>query len=73
MHRIEIEQIADHDLRTHVTQRLRAFVFTSHHRPHRFALLQQQFSDRAPYRAHATSGAGDQNAMRHVLCSYAFT
>jgi len=38
MHRIEIEQIADHDLGTHVAQRLRAFVFMSHHRTHRFAL-----------------------------------
>ena len=49
MHRIEIEQIADHDLRTHVAQCLRAFVFISHHRTHRFALLQQQLGDGAPY------------------------
>ena len=69
MHRIEIEQIADHDLRTHVAQRLRAFVFISHHRTHRFALLQQQFGDRAPYRADAARRAGDQNGMCHVFSS----
>jgi hypothetical protein len=40
VHRIEIEQIANHDLRTHVAQRLRAFVFLPHHRAHGFALLQ---------------------------------
>jgi hypothetical protein len=40
MHRFEIEQIADHDLRSHVAQRLLTFVFISHHRTHRFALLQ---------------------------------
>jgi hypothetical protein len=57
MHRIEIEQITDHDLRTLVAQRLRAFVFSSHHRTHRFALLQQQFGDRAPYRADAARRA----------------
>ncbi len=73
MHRIEIEEIADHDLRTHVAQRLRAFVFISHHRTHRFALLQQQFGDRAPYRANAARRAGDQNGICHVFSSYAFT
>jgi hypothetical protein len=41
MHRIEIEQIAYHDLCTHVAQRLRAFVFISHHCTHCVALLQQ--------------------------------
>ena len=51
MHRIKIEQIADHDLRTHVAQCMRAFVFISHHRTHGFALLQQHFGDRTPYRA----------------------
>jgi hypothetical protein len=39
----------DYDLRTHVAQCLRAFVVISHHRTHRFALLQQLFGDRAPY------------------------
>jgi hypothetical protein len=32
VHRIEIEQIANDNLRTHVAQGLRAFVFVSHHR-----------------------------------------
>jgi hypothetical protein len=73
MHGIEIEQIADHDLRTHVAQRLRASVFISHHRTHRFALLQQQFGDRAPYRADAAGRACDQNGICHVFFSYAFT
>src|SRR6185503_10436558 len=67
MHRIEIKQIAGNDLRTHVAQRLRAFVFSSHHRTHRFALLQQQFSNGAPYRANTTRGTGDQNGTLHVL------
>jgi hypothetical protein len=61
MHRIEIEQIADHDLRTYAAQRLSAFVFISHHRTHRFALFQQQFGDGAPYRADPARRAGDQN------------
>src|SRR5580704_10712947 len=65
MHRIEIEQIADHDLRTHAAQRLRAFVFISHHRTHRFALLQEQFGDRAPYSADAARRAGNQNRSAH--------
>jgi hypothetical protein len=69
MQRIEVEQIADHDLRTHVAQRLRAFVFISHHRTHRFALPQQQFGDRAPYRANAARRAGNQNGTYHVLSS----
>jgi hypothetical protein len=69
MHRIEIEQVADHDLSANVTQRLRAFVFISRHRAHRFALLQQQFGDRAPYPADAARRAGDQNGI-HVLSSY---
>jgi hypothetical protein len=59
------------DLRTHVAQHLRAFVFISHHRSHGFALLQQQFGDRAPYRADAACRAGDQNGICHVLCSSA--
>jgi len=66
MHGIEIEQIADHDLRTHVAQPLRASVFISHHRTHRFALLQQQFGDRASYRPDAARRAGDQNRICHV-------
>jgi len=70
MHRIEIEQIADHDLRTQVAQRLRAFVFIPHHRTHRFALLQQQFGDRAPYRTDAARRAGDQNGIFHVFSSH---
>src|SRR5258708_39997712 len=49
------------------------FVFISHHRTHRFALLQQQFGDRAPYRADAARRAGDQNGIYHVFSSYAFT
>jgi hypothetical protein len=73
MHRIEIDQIADHDLRTHVAQRLRTSVFISHHRTHRFALLQQQFGDRAPYRADAARRTGDQNGICHVFSSYAVT
>src|SRR5260370_230631 len=73
MHRIWIEQITNHNLRTHIAQRLRAFVFISHHRTHRLALLQQQFGDRAPYRADAPSLAGDQNGgICHVLSSYSF-
>ena len=48
--------------RTHVAQRLRAFVFISHHRTHRFALLQQQFGDGAPDAADASRGTCDQNA-----------
>jgi hypothetical protein len=67
MHRIEIEQIADHDLRTHVAQRLRAFVFLSHHRTDCFALLQQQFGDRGSYCADAASGARDQDGICHVF------
>jgi hypothetical protein len=72
MHRIEIEQIADHDFRTHVAQCLRALVFTSHHRTHRFALPQQQLGDRAPYCADAARRASNQNGNRHVfpLCVY---
>ena len=71
MHRIEIEQIADHDLLTHVAQRLRAFVFNSHHRAHRFAVLQQQFGDRAPYRADAARRTRDKNGIWHVFLLYA--
>ena len=46
---------------------LRALVFISHHRTYRFALLQQQFGERAPYPANAARRAGDQNGIRHVL------
>jgi len=67
MHRIEIEQIADHDLRTQIAQRLRALVFISHHRTHRFALLQQQFGNRAPYRADAAGCTGDENEICHFF------
>src|SRR5260370_1105971 len=70
MHRIEIEQIANHDLRTLVAQRLRAFVFSSHHRAHRFALLQEQFGYRASYRADSTRGSGDQNGAFHFSSSF---
>ena len=66
MHRIEIEQIARHDLRAGVSQCLRAFVFLSHHRTHRFALLQKQTGNRAPNRACAARRPGDQNWMCHV-------
>ena len=67
MHRIEIEQTADHHLGTHIAQRLRAFVFISHHRTYRLALFQQQFGDRAPYPADAASRAGDQNGICHIF------
>ena len=67
--RDEIKQITDHNLRTLVAQRLRAFVFSSHHRTHRFALLQQQLGDRAPYGADAARGAGNQNGSCHVFPS----
>jgi hypothetical protein len=50
-----------------------AFVFISHHRTHRFVLLQQQFSDGTPYRTDATRRAGDQNGTCHILSSYTFT
>jgi hypothetical protein len=54
------------NLRTHVAQCLRAFIFISHHRTHRFALLQQLFGDRAPYPTDASRRAGDQNWICHV-------
>src|ERR1700690_496674 len=73
VHRIEIEQIADHDLRAHVAQSLCPSVFTSYHRTHCFALLQQLFSDRAPYPTDASRRAGDQNWICHVVRSYSFT
>ncbi len=73
MHRIEIQQIADHDFRTHVAQRLSALVFVSHHRTHRFALLQQQLAGRSPYAADAARRAGDQNGICHILSSYVLT
>jgi hypothetical protein len=66
MHRIEIEQIGNYDLRTHVAQRLRAFVFISHHRTHGSALLQEQFDDRAPYPADAARRPSDQTGICHV-------
>jgi hypothetical protein len=59
MHGIEIEQIANHDLRSQNAQRLRALVFSSHHRPHRFAFLQQKLGDRASYRADAAGRASN--------------
>jgi hypothetical protein len=59
MHGIEIEQIADHDLRTQTAQCLRALVLSSHHRSHRLAMLQQQFGDRASYRPDAARRAGN--------------
>jgi hypothetical protein len=59
MHRIEIEQITDHNFGAQVAQRLRTFVLNSHHRSHGFALLQQQLGDRAPYPAGAACSAGD--------------
>ena len=37
-----------------------ALVFISHHRTHRFALLQEQCGNRAPYRADAARRAGDR-------------
>jgi len=49
----EIEEIAHDDLRTLSAQCLRALVVSSRHRPHRVALLQQQFSDRPSYCAAA--------------------
>jgi hypothetical protein len=73
MHGIEIEQIANHDLGTHVAQRLRAFVLISHHRTHRIALLRQQPGDRAPYCADTARRAGDQNGNCHVSSFYAFS
>jgi hypothetical protein len=69
MHRIEIEQIANHDLRTHVAQRLSALVFGSHHRAHRFALLKQQFGNGSPHSADTARRAGYQDGIRHVLSS----
>jgi hypothetical protein len=59
VHRTEIEQITDHDVRTHVAQRLRALVFLSHHRPHRSALLQQQLGDCASYCPDAARRSGN--------------
>jgi hypothetical protein len=46
---------------------LRALVPSSHHRPNRFALLQEQFGDCASYRANATRRAGNQNGICHVF------
>ena len=54
-------------LSTHVSQRLRAFVFLSDHRTYSVALLQKQFDDRAPYRTYTTGRAVDQNGIRHDL------
>jgi hypothetical protein len=66
MHGIKIEQIAGHDLRTQTAQCLRALVLSSHHRPHRLALLQLQFGDRASYRPDAARRASNQNGICHV-------
>jgi hypothetical protein len=64
MHRIEIEQIADHNLRTHVAQRLRAFVFTSHHRTHRSCLASTAVSVTVrPYAPTRPAAASDQNGI----------
>jgi hypothetical protein len=67
VHGIEIEQIPEHDLGAHVAQRLRAFILISHHRTHRFALLQQQFGDCAPDRADAARRACNKNGVCHVF------
>jgi hypothetical protein len=53
MHRIGVEQIADHDVRPQVAQRPRAFVLVSHHRTHRSVLVQQQLGDLASYHTDA--------------------
>jgi hypothetical protein len=66
VHRIETKQIADYDP-AHIAQRLRALVFISHFRTHRFTLLQQQFGDRASYGADTARRAGDQNWSCHVF------
>jgi hypothetical protein len=50
-----------------------ARVFSSHHRPHRFALIQQQLGDRASYRAYAAGRASNQDRIWHVFFSYAFS
>ena len=71
VHGFEIEQITGHNLRSQVAQRLRAFVFLSHHRTHRFALLQQHFGDGASYAADATRRAGNQNGSVYIRLSYA--
>ena len=63
------EQVSDHDLRTHFAQRVRAFVFISHHRAHRLALLQQQFGDRAPLSRRRGPPRRDQNGSCHVFSS----
>jgi len=67
MHRVEVEQVADYDLRAQVAQRLRAMVFIAHHRAHRFSLLEQHLGDGASDAAGAAAGAGDQDRSRHVL------
>jgi hypothetical protein len=63
---LEIKQIADDDLRTHVAQRLGAFVFMTHHRTHRFVLLQQDFGNPATYCTDSTCRAGDQDWSAHA-------
>jgi hypothetical protein len=70
MQGVEIEQIADHDLRPHVAQRLRALVFIPDHRAHRFTLLQQHLRDRTPYRATRPAAPVTRMgiAMRFLLC-----
>ena len=67
MHRIEVEQISDHNLCTHVAQSLGALVLISHHGTHCFALLQQQFGDGTPYPADAARGAGNQYEVCHCF------
>src|SRR5262252_5753918 len=61
MHRLKIQQIAGYYFRTHVSQRLRALVFLSHHRTHSLALPQQQFDNCASDRTYTTGCAGNQN------------
>ena len=64
-----MQQIADYDLRTHVAQCLRAFVVISHHRTHRFALLQQLFGDLRPNPTDASRRACEQNWIAMFVSS----
>jgi hypothetical protein len=63
MHGVDIEQIADYDLRTDVAQRPRTFVIGSHHRTHGLTFFQQHLGDCAAYAANTARGAGYQNGM----------
>ena len=62
MHRIEIEQIADHDLRT--ISRNACARSSSVRTLHRFTVLQQQLGDVAPDGADAARRTGDHNGTR---------